>query len=232
VTTFAARAVLLGWLCLAANARAQTPALEPPASTGAAGPTRRDIDRALLRYAHEPTVEAVVSAALQAGPGTQAATLASRARSAGWVPRLALRARRGQALDLSSPNQEETLRVKSNDDLTLEASLSFELDRLFFRTEEVALLRQHRTEQAQRTALARRVVALYFERRRLQLERDLDPLPDVARSARIAEIGALLDVFTNGAFQRMIESTRWRTGARTQEPRSPSPRSSKPTATP
>jgi hypothetical protein len=231
VRSFTTRALLICGLAVASNARAQTAAPEPRDSGAAALATRGDIDRALLRYAHEPTVEAVVSAALQTAPGQQAASLASRARSAGWVPRLAVRARRGQALDLSAPNQEDTLRVKSNDDLTLEASLSFELDRLFFRTEEVALLRQHRTEQEQRVTLAGRVVALYFERRRLQLERDLDPLPDVARSARIAEIGALLDVFTNGAFQRMIDSTRWTTGARTREPRSPSPRNSKPTAT-
>jgi len=231
VRALAALTALLVWLALALKAGAQTRAPEPSALPGAALATRADIDRALLRYAHEPTVEAVVSAALQTSPGQQAATLASRARSAGWVPRLLVRARRGQALDLSAPNQEEALRVKSNDDLTLEASLSFELDRLVFRSEEVALLRQHRTEQAQRRVLARRVVALYFERRRLQLERDLDPLPDVARSARIAEIGALLDVFTNGAFQRMIEATRWRTGAKAHEPSSPSPRNSTPTAT-
>jgi len=50
------------------------------------------------------------------------------------------------------------------------------------------------------------VVHLYFERRRLQLERDLGGQVEVASELRILEAEALLDVFTNGAFSRMMAS--------------------------
>lgn len=183
---------------------------------------RAQIEAALARYAGEPSVQQLVEAALRVAPRIDTEALADRARSAGWMPRLTLRARRGQALDLRSDQDEDALRVVSNDDLTLEAALSFELDRLVFRPEEVALLRQRRTELDARAALVRQIVHLYYERRRLQVERDLDPEPRIVRSVRIAEIEALFDVFTRGEFRRMIERARWRTAARTNGPRSPS----------
>jgi hypothetical protein len=199
----------------------------PPSAAGRDGAYgTREVAAAMARYAREPRVAEVVRAALRAAPKARSASLAGRARAAGWVPRLALRARRGQTIDLATPLEADVLRVKSNDDLTLEASLSFELDRLVFRPEEVALLRQERSEKQVRAALVRQVIHLYFERRRLQVERDLDPEPGVARAVRIQEIEALLDVFTNGAFQRMIAGTRWTTGAKPHEPLSTSPRKS------
>jgi hypothetical protein len=139
-----------------------------------------------------------------------------------------LRARRGQTVDLSAPQSldAEALRVRSNDDLTLEATLSFDLERVVFRREEIALLRQSEVEQQARGRVVREVLQLYFERRRLQLERDLGRDPGLARTLRIAEIEALLDAFTNGSFRRMIAHNRWTTGASTRGSASPSqPRS-------
>jgi hypothetical protein len=96
-----------------------------------------------------------------------------------------------------------------------------------FRSEEVGLLRQRQAELDARAALVRQVIHLYYERRRLQVERDLDPEPKVARSVRIAEATALLDAFTGGAFQRMIDAWRSTTGARANERGSRSPPRSK-----
>lgn len=197
----------------------------------AGGFSAEQIEEALTHYAHEPSVDAVLQAALQAGSAIDVEAVAARARSAGWIPRVSLRARRGQTLDLTNPLDDESLRVKSNNDLTLEAALTFDLDRLVFHSDEVALLRQRRNELDARRELVRQVIHLYYERRRLQVERDLEPDGKVARSVRIAEIGALLNAFTGGAFQRMIEQARWRTGERTREPRSPSRPRSSPTAT-
>jgi hypothetical protein len=180
------------------------PVPESPAPAPAPAPALPSVAELLARYAREPSVERVVEAALAALPKPRAAGLASRARDAGWVPSVGLRARRGQGVDWSQTLGEQTIDIGSDDDLTLEASLTFDLDRVIFRSEEVALARQAQAEQDARKVRVREVIALYFERRKLQLERDRAPAPDVARSVRIAEIEALLDVFTAGTFSRMM----------------------------
>ncbi len=209
----------LGWIALAGAWIACAGALhaQEPAQTSIPAPTQAAVQDALARYAREPSVERVVRAAVRAAGRDKSGALASRARTAGWVPRVGLRARRGQTVDLatSQTTDEEALRLSTDDDLTLEASLTFELDRVVFRGEEVALAREARAERQARAERTRDVIALYFERRRLQLERDLGAPPSVARAARIAEIEALLDVFTNGAFQRMMARSRWTTAAST-----------------
>lgn len=196
---------------------------EPDRGKGDADPAA-----ALARYAHEPKVEDVVRAALAALPSPRAAALASRARDAGWVPTLGMRARRGQGVDWSQTLGDQSIDVKSDDDLTLEASLSFELDRVVFRSEEVALGRQTQLEEEQRRARVREVIALYFERRRLQLERDRHGDPELLRSVRIAEIEAVLDVFTKNAFRRMMADAAWKIDVSTPATQSQSPPRSKP----
>jgi hypothetical protein len=239
--------IQLAWtiacLAVAATGRAQAPDRDPqtrfsndadePAQDASSyalqpAPSQAEIDAALARYAREPSAEQVVHEALRVAPTPRAAAILSRARAAGWIPRLGLRARRGQTVDLSAAQtlDAEALRVRSNDDLTLEATLSFDLERVVFRREEIALLRQSEAERLVRGRIVREVIQLYFERRRLQLERDLRRDPGLARSVRIAEIEALLDAFTNGAFRRMIARSRWTTGASIPASASPStPRS-------
>jgi hypothetical protein len=194
-------------------------------ATAVAHVAQRVLEVALQRYGREPRVEDVVRAALASAPRAQAEALAARARTAGWIPRIGLHARHGQTIDLTSNSDFETedLRLKSNDDLTLEASLNFELDRVVFRPEEVALARQNRIEHIDRSALVRDVIHLYYERRRLQLERDLTDAANPARELRIAEIEALLDSFTNGGFHRMLAASRWTTAAGSPATTSPSP---------
>jgi hypothetical protein len=135
-------------------------------------------------------------------------------------------------VDLSSSAADESLRLSTDDDLTLEAALSFELDRVVFRSEEVALLQRARDEESARQARVREVIQLYFERRRLQLERDLLGDANLARSVRIAEIEALLDVFTKGAFRRMMGPRAWTTAGSTPATPSRSQPKSSPTAKP
>lgn len=222
-------------LCCPSRGSAQEDALPRSGPPSASAPPARQIApdelrAALQRYAREPSVERVIAAALAHGSEPRADALASRARTAGWVPRVTFRARRGQGVDLSHALSDE-LDFSTDDDLTLEAALTFELDRVVFRSEEVALARQAHAEGEARSKRVREVVALYFERRRLQLERDLAGSADPRRNVRIAELEALLDVFTNGAFSRMIAASRWTTAASTPASRSPSPRRSKPAAT-
>src|SRR5689334_23217306 len=98
------------WIAQLGPVHAQTDAIETPPAEQAAATSRSNaqpeissaaFEAAQKRYAHEPSVAAVVRAALQALPKPRAQALASRARDAGWVPTLALRARRGQGVDLS-----------------------------------------------------------------------------------------------------------------------------------
>jgi hypothetical protein len=173
-------------------------------------PTRRDIARALRAYDREPRVGQLVQAALRVADADpeKARAMASRARMAGWVPTLKLAVRRGLNRDLSASQTLETDRtnLSTDDDLVLEASLTFDLQRLVYDHDEIALAREQRRTAQARAEIARTVVGLYFERRRLQLERDLLPGADPGRELRVAELEALLDAFTDGAFRRMIGS--------------------------
>ncbi|HJL18739.1 MAG TPA: hypothetical protein RMH99_23965 [Sandaracinaceae bacterium LLY-WYZ-13_1] len=175
---------------------------EPPALS------RERIRRALRRYRREPSVARVVRAALRertARP-SRIHDAMNRARGAGWLPRVRASLRRGQAVDLRglADDPEAVTNVSTDDDLTFEASLTFDLDRIVFASQETTLLRELRATEQREAEVARAVVHLYFERRRLQLERDLLGRHDLPRALRILETEALLDAFTGGAFTRMM----------------------------
>jgi hypothetical protein len=96
----------------------------------------------------------------------------------------------------------------ASDSLALDGALTFRLDRLVFAREETALMREERAVARERLRLARDVVTLWFERRRLQLERDLLGATDLGHAMALAEADSMLDVFTAGAFTRMITDRR------------------------
>jgi hypothetical protein len=174
-----------------------SPAVAQPAAMGPEA-----IRRALLRYANEPTVEAVVAAALAHDPASPAAAerAARRARRASWLPLLRLAARHVQQRDRTDyidPDDQRT-NLGADEDFQLEARMDFHLGRLVYAPDEAAWGRELRTREADRRMRVRQVVELYFERRRLLLERDLLGTTDVAREVRIAEIEALLSALTGG----------------------------------
>jgi len=164
------------------------------------------IEAALRRYRDEPSVQRVLQAALatRSRDPSRARDAIERARLRGLLPTARAGIRRGQAIDLRDLTGADGANVSTDDDLMLEASLVFQLDRLVFAPEEVGLLRELRALEAEQLELVRAVVALDFERRRLQLERDLLHQRDVVRAMRILETEALLDVFTAGGFTRMM----------------------------
>lgn len=172
-------------------------------------PTERELRRALSRYRHEPEVSLLVERAIalaDADPA-RAHALARRARRSALLPDLRLGARRGRGRDRTDSQSADTGRtnLSADDDLALEASLVFRLGASVYARDEVILAREARARAAAREDLVRTVVSLYFERRRLQLERDLLGLVDAERLLRILEIEALLDGLTGGAFTRMRE---------------------------
>ena len=71
-----------------------------------------------------------------------------------------------------------------------------------FAHEESSLLTEERRLEEARLRLVAEVVRLYFERRRLQLERDARGGSDLATEARIAELGAMLDALTGGGMSQ------------------------------
>jgi hypothetical protein len=172
--------------------------------------TPEELAQLLARYAREPTPANVVSAALRAQrrDPERFADLANRARMRGLVPSLDVGARRGQGVDLRSATADTLgMHLTTADDLMLFATLRFDLGRLVFAREELAVAREERVAREAQHELVRQIVHLYFLRRRLMLERDLRGRIDLGRELRIAEAEALLDTFTDGYFGRMIEGS-------------------------
>lgn len=180
----------------------------------------------LARYAAEPQVGEVVAAAVQAARGDpqRFADMTSRARWRGLIPHLDVGARRGQGVDLrwTTADQLDTQNTTA-DDLLLFATLRFDLGRLLFAAEELGVEREGRYERQAQHELIRQVVRLYFLRRRLQLERDLEGEQSLSQQLRIAEVEAMLEAFTDGAFGRMLRraATTWKTGASTNASKRP-----------
>lgn len=167
-----------------------------------------NIRRALRAYAHEPSAQQVIELVLKKASTDpeKASEMASRARNAGWIPTFRMAIRRGLGRDISEFQTIEVdkTNLSTDDDLVLEASLTFDLSRLLFSRSEVSIIREERSLRKSQMDLIRAVIHLYFKRRRLQLERDLDQLFSFEREMDIAEIEATLNAFTNGEFKSMI----------------------------
>jgi hypothetical protein len=165
---------------------------------------RAALEAAASRYATEPPVEVVVEAAVARLRTDAVEDALRRARLAGLLPTLTGALRRGQAIDLSALTTADGERrnLSTDDDLVLEARAVFSLDRLLFAAQEPSLLRERRALEQRREQLIAWVVGLYFERRRLQLERDVFGRWDATRAARVLEIEALLDLLSGGAMRR------------------------------
>ncbi|MEM9073999.1 MAG: hypothetical protein AAGE52_36235 [Myxococcota bacterium] len=213
LATFFVVAVTFPGAAQSESARSDTTRSEPaPQPAPTVAPTPEAIAAALARYAHEPRVDELLEALAdlpELDPEVPRRA-ARRARRGGWLPTLRLSLRRGQARDLSEQfdRDDDRTRVSTDDDLTLEASLTLRLDRAAYGPDEVPLLRESRARDQDRQERARNVIAAYYERRRLQLERDLLGRRDTETLIRIAELEALLDAFTGGAFTRMMRRTR------------------------
>jgi hypothetical protein len=153
----------------------------------------------------EPTIAEVLRmaqrAAQQSSPERTRA-LARRARLAGLVPTLKVGAERGLQQDLSASSGGDSERTNASlgDDVSVDASLTFELPRLVFAPEEVRLLSVDRWLLQDRKKLFDEVVRLYFQRRRLLAERARATTPNPESDLAIAEMQALLDAYTDGAF--------------------------------
>ena len=152
------------------------------------------------------------------------AGLASRARSSAVLPELGLRTLRssGQLLRLT-PTSDDPYRYTQagTSELTLEARLTWHLDRLVFADEEVTL--EHL--QIERDAAERRLVDQVLEQLSLWQRgraRAADPNadPEQRESADLSAIAAAveLDVLTDGWFSKAIAESEGQAAAPSGEP--------------
>ena len=180
-------------------------ATEPPV-------TAERISAALSRYRHEPSLEEVTNAALahQRIDPERVSRLASQARVSAWLPKLRLSATRGQTIALLAAQSTTVDRnsATTGDNVTLQAQLNWDLANLIWSNRELQVEREWRAERKAMQELVQWASALYFERRRLQVERDVSGSVSVTVEMRIAEIEGVLDVLTDGAFSRALRGSR------------------------
>jgi hypothetical protein len=162
------------------------------------------VARAAVAQPAPVSVRSVVRMALAAArtlTAERAEELGRRARLAGLVPQLKLLARRGLQQDLTATTtvDDDRTNASQGDDLSFEASLTFQLDRLVFAPEQVRLLAVGRALDLDRRKLIEDVVHLFF--RRVRLVNQLAEQPnDAELRASVAEVEALLDAYTDGRF--------------------------------
>lgn len=161
-----------------------------PAVAGAQGTTPKP--------GGEPSLREVLNRADTVGVSGGETALMRRARWRGLVPVVRLGVRHGRGVDHTVPLSGDVTRHSSSSDrdLTLQAWLTFRLDRLVQAPEEGALLRQRRVAQRERRAHRARLVALYFERLRLRAQWRGERQRTVENRMRFLEVTRLLDLYT------------------------------------
>lgn len=173
----------------------------------------REVDEVLAKFEHEPEIRQVQVAAIKyynVSPG-KIASLRTRTRTKALVPGISI----GFTNSLSSFNRavddiifREVGIAKienQNADFTgFSASASWSLERLIFNAEELDVMSLIGIQDG----LQREVTALYYVRRRLQIEMLLNPPKTLASRLsgrlRLEELTGLLDAYTGGFFTRTI----------------------------
>lgn len=198
---------IVGFLLLAAPAHAQ--AIEEEEVVEAVLDAEA-LEAALALHAFEPSVDEVVTWASEAElfDPHRADEAMERARLSALLPQVRVGVRRGLGWDALARQSTTTdsSSLSSGEDLSVVGTLVFRFDRLVFASEEPALLRERRSLEEARTTLVAQVVSLYFERRRLMVERTLTGVPDLEAELRILEIEALLDALTGGRFGEALRN--------------------------
>jgi len=172
-----------------------------------------EVDEVLEKFDHEPKIREVQVAAIKyynVSPD-KIASLRSRTRTKALVPGISV----GFTNSLSSFNRSvddiifrnvgiAKLEEQSADFVGFSASASWSLDRLVFNAEELDVMSLIGIQDG----LQREVTALYYVRRRLQIEMLLNPPKTLASRLsgrlRLEELTGLLDAYTGGYFSRKI----------------------------
>lgn len=170
-----------------------------------------DVPRLLARLAAtDPPVDEVQrAAALRAAPSPgDAASWASRARWASWLPRLTTSFRHDErsqhTLGLTSTAEVDYVRLAPGNEVRLQ--LSWNLSDVAFSDAEVRTAEAAARAARLRAEAAERATRLYFKRRSLLatlwLSPPEDPAARLAAELALDEVTAELDFLTGGLFAR------------------------------
>jgi hypothetical protein len=172
-----------------------------------------EVDEVLAKFDHEPKIRDVQIAAIKyynVSP-SKIASLRSRTRTKALIPGISV----GFTNSLSSFNRAvddiifrnvgiAKLEEQNADFMGFSASARWSLDRLVFNAEELDVMSLIGIQDG----LQREVTALYYVRRRLQIELLLNPPKTLASRLsgrlRLEELTGLLDAYTGGYFSRQI----------------------------
>ena len=194
---------------LIGTAEAQLTTSSPPTpSVSAPSVDPEVLQRAIAAFEYEPSADQVVAWALDTTSldPDAASDAIDRARYSALLPQLRIGVRRGLGWDWANrqTTTADTSSLASGEDLSVIGTMIFRLDRLLAPSEETGLMRERRALEESRTTLAAQVIALYFERRRLQVEALVMGTVLITSELRIAELSAMLDVLTAGQFSAAL----------------------------
>lgn len=172
------------------------------------------VRKVLMRFAAEPTIREVQERAVawvQVHPEI-ADSWRARARFNALAPRLTTTGQGTLDDDLRVVEQagEADVEAKTNNSTgRLTVGVTWELDRLIFEPQEMAVAREAVRTANLRDRLLEEVTRRYFERRRLQVDLELAPPIDlgdrVRKELRLMELTADIDAFTGGWFSDKLE---------------------------
>lgn len=172
------------------------------------------VRKVLMRFAGEPTVREVQERAIewvQVHPEI-ADSWRARARANALAPRLTATGQGTLDDDLRVVEQagEADIEAKTNNSTgRLTVGVTWELDRLIFEPQEMAVAREAVRTANLRDRVLEEATRRYFERRRLQVDLELSPPTDLAdrvrKELRLQELTADLDAFTGGWFSDKLE---------------------------
>jgi hypothetical protein len=175
----------------------------------------KEVDAVMAKFAHEPEIRAVQIAAIKyynVSPD-KISSLRSRTRTKALIPGISV----GFTNSLSNFNRAvddiifrnvgiAKLEEQKADFTGFSASASWSLERLVFNAEELDVMSLIGIQDG----LQREVTALYYVRRRLQIEMLLNPPKTLASRLsgrlRLEELTGLLDAYTGGFFSKRINS--------------------------
>jgi hypothetical protein len=174
------------------------------------------VRKVLMRFAGEPTVKEVQARALeyvQVHPDI-VDSWRTRARVRALGPRLTAQGQGTVDNDLrkvtnldATDSEIESTTDSNTGRLTVEAR--WELDRLIFEPQEMAVAREAVRTATLRDRVLEELTRRYFERRRMQVDLELSPPTDLAdrvrKELRLQELTADIDSFTGGWFSEKLE---------------------------
>ena len=173
------------------------------------------VRKVLQRYAGEPTAREVQDKAVEY-MRVHPEVIDSwriRARTNALAPRLTTGAQGTVNRDLRTVTQSGEADIESKDDDNggrLTVAATWELDRLIFEPQEMAVARESVRQANLRDRVLDEVTRRYFERRRLQVDLELSPPRDLADSVkkelRLQELTADVDAATGGWFSEKLKA--------------------------